>query len=73
LRHSQQSIDVLKCWLEIHGHHVYPSKTVKLQLARSANLTIDQVSHWFFNQRKNKQTIEKKKHALVATKKLNKK
>ena len=72
MRHSQQSIDILKCWLDIHGHDVYPSKTVKLQLARSANLTIDQVSHWFFNQRKNKQTFEKK-HALVAKKKIVKK
>jgi len=45
LRHSQQSIDILKCWLDIHVHDVYPSKTDTLQLARSAVLTIDQVSH----------------------------
>jgi hypothetical protein len=45
---------------------------VKHQLARSANLTIKQVSHWFFNQRKKQNMKIANKHILIAKKKLKK-
>lgn len=58
-RHPQQSINLLRKWFEKYSNDAYPSKETKEFLAKKSNLTIQQVSNWFLNERKKQRKTKK--------------
>eukprot|EP00164_Ancoracysta_twista_P001936 GFYU01002545.1.p1 GENE.GFYU01002545.1~~GFYU01002545.1.p1 ORF type:complete len:930 (-),score=185.20 GFYU01002545.1:272-3061(-) len=44
-------IAVLTAWFDEHWDHPYPTHNIKLSLARQANMTLEQVTDWFTNER----------------------
>ena len=56
VRHKRQTLQdmarPLKHWLYKHRDNPYPTKTDKLSLAMSSQMTLTQVSNWFANARR---------------------
>ncbi|XP_071176484.1 iroquois-class homeodomain protein IRX-3-like [Mytilus edulis] len=49
---SKGNTKILKDWLKQHRNNPYPTKTDKVMLAYSTNMTMTQISNWFANSRR---------------------
>lgn len=48
---SRRAIKLMEAWYQSHQDHPYPSATVTEALARSGDVTTEQVRKWFANKR----------------------
>ncbi|KAF2807328.1 Homeodomain-like protein, partial [Mytilinidion resinicola] len=48
----KEATNILKTWYNTHLHSPYPTEEEKYQLMHQTQLTLNQVSNWFINQRR---------------------